>query len=138
MADTTEAETRAALLATARNAADSLARSVIDKSDETPIETNIGSLRGLADLIGALVDDARRCGGLDCMGRSIDGTKLWITRDRFEDIERRAALYQAALRTIANAADQSGGEYGMLVDWQGTVDALSATARRALTDPQER
>lgn len=134
MGDMTEANARAALLTTGRRASESLARSVTDKPTEAAVETNVGSLRGLAGVLEALVDDAERCGGLDCMGRSVDGTKLWVTRDRFEEVERRAARLESSLRAIADAVDASGGELDMLIDWQGTARALSEAARRALDD----
>ncbi|SEN60743.1 hypothetical protein SAMN05192583_3135 [Sphingomonas gellani] len=127
-----EAETRARLLETGRRAAETLGRSVADKPDDAPIETNIASLRGLAEVMSSLVDDAHRCGGIDCMGRSVDGVKLWVTRDRFEALERQAVRYGAALAAIAQAGETAGGDMDMLVDWQGTVRALSQVARRTL------
>lgn len=131
MADQADGETRAILLATGQRAAETLARSMADKPADAPIETNAGSLRGLAEVIGALVGEANRCGGVDCMGRSIDGMKLWVTRDRFEEIESRAARYEATLRAIARAAE-AGGDMDMLIDWQGTARAMSTSAQQAL------
>lgn len=132
MADTLEADARVNLLATGRRASQTLAQSMADKPGEAAIETNVGSLRGLAEVIGALVDEANRCGGIDCMGRSVDGTKLWVTRDRFEEVERRASRYEATLRAIAAAVQADGGEMDMLIDWQVTARALAAAARQAL------
>lgn len=132
MADTVETDARVTLLATGRRAAETLAQSMADKSADAAIETNAGSLRGLAEVIGALVDEANRCGGIDCMGRSVDGTRLWVTRDRFEEVERRAERHEATLRAIAAAVQPDGGDMDMLIDWQGTARALAAAAQRAL------
>ena len=127
-----EDEERTKLLAMGRRAAETLAQSVAGKPAETPIETNAGSLRGLADVIEALLEEANRCGDIDCMGRSIDGTKLWVTRDRFEEVERRVARAESTLRAIAGAVQSDGGEMDMLIDWQGTARALAEAAQEAL------
>lgn len=125
-------QARVRLIAAGQRAAESLGQSVAGRPGEAPIETNVGSLRGLAEVLSALVEDANRCGGVDCMGRSIDGTKLWVTRDRFEAVEQQAVRYRAALISIAQAGEASGSEFDMLVDWQGTVRALAQAARHAL------
>lgn len=135
MTEDAEVEARANLLANGQRAAETLARSVAEKPGDMPIETNVASLRGLSEVIGALVAETGRCGGPDCMGRSVDGTKTWVTRDRLEAVTQRAARMEEALRTIARAAGEAGGgEMDMLVDWQGTVRALGAVAQRALPD----
>jgi hypothetical protein len=96
------------------------------------IETNVSSLRGLSEVVSALVEDAGRCGGADCMGRSIDGTRLWVTRDQFQTMESRARKLEAALVEIVEAGTLAGNEYDMLVDWQGRASALTQVARHAL------
>ena len=135
MSGDAEGRARASLLANGQRAAETLARSVAQKPAEMPIETNVGSLRGLSEVIGALVAETNRCGGIDCMGRSVDGTKTWVTRDRLDAVSQRAARLEEALRTIARAASEAGGgEMDMLVDWQGTVRALGTVAHRALAE----
>ncbi|HEU0066390.1 MAG TPA: hypothetical protein VFQ57_04025 [Sphingomonas sp.] len=132
MADRNEAVARTDLLTTGARACDTLRRSMADKPADTMIETNAQSLTALADVIGSLVDEAGRCGGVDCMGRSIDGTRLWVTLDRFDAVERQAKRYEEALRVIASACSATTNELDMLIDWQGTARSLSATARAAL------
>ena len=62
MADPIERD-RAALKTIAQRAAETLASSTQGKPDPMPIETNIGSLRALSDVIGKLVAEVDRCGG---------------------------------------------------------------------------
>jgi hypothetical protein len=135
--DGLDAACRLHVIATGQRAAETLGLSVVGKSAQAPIETDVSSLRRLSEVVGALVEEVGRCGGVDCMGRSIDGTRLWVTRDRFEAVERRASRLEAALVEIAHAGALAGNEYDMLVDWQGTAFALTQAARRAL-DPTDR
>ena len=123
---------RARVIATGRRAAETLEASVAGKPGDAVIETNVSSLRSLSEVVIALVEDAGRCGGPDCMGRSIDGTRLWVTRDRFETMENRARKLEAALIEIVKAGTLAENEYDMLVDWQGRAGALTQAARRAL------
>lgn len=123
---------RARVIATGRRAAETLGASVAGKPAEAVIETNASSLQGLSEVVIALVEDAGRCGGADCMGRSIDGTRLWVTRDRLEAVDSRARRLEAALVEIVEAGTLGGNEYDMLIDWQGRADALTQAARRAL------
>lgn len=132
MTNLSRADQRATMLATAERASASLSQSVTGKPAETVIETNVQSLSGLARVMKVLLEDARACGGVDCMGRTVDGTKLWVTRDRLEAVEQRAQRYEAALRSIASTCADDAGEMDMLVDWQGTARALSALARQTL------
>jgi hypothetical protein len=126
------------LAALAQRAAASLTGSVEGKQDAAPIETNAASLRGIASVIGDLAAEVRRCAGSSCMGRSIDGVRLWVTQDRF-DVEKARAdhavalanRYAATLHAIAASAP-SDDSLGMLVDWQSHAASLHATARRAL------
>lgn len=123
---------RTELLATARRAALSLQRSIADKPPETPIETNVQSLNGLAAVIDGLVVDADQCGGVDCMGRVSDGVKLWVTRARLDAAEERVARYETMLRTIADLGQGDLGALGMLMDWESTAKSMAEIARSGL------
>lgn len=149
MAEATDSDARTALLEAAGRASSSLQQSIAAKPPGTPIETNVESLGGLSTLIDALLADASRCGGVDCLGRAIDGVKLWVTRDQFEAMGKRvvqseeraarheahASRYKATLRAIADAV-QTQDEMDMLIDWQGTTRAMANAARRVLADDE--
>lgn len=134
MAKATNNNVRAMMLVTAGRASSTLRQSIADKPPETPIKTNAQSLDGLAGLIDALLADTADCGGSDCMGRSVDGVKMWVIRDRLDAAARRAGRYEAALRAIAQAVGDGRDELDMLVDWQDTAQALARRARAALAD----
>ncbi|HEX8484894.1 hypothetical protein [Sphingomonas sp.] len=134
-----EDRAREDLLAVAGRASSSLIRSVAEKAEDAPIETNVASLRGIARVITELAAEVGRCGGSACMGRSIDDVKLWVTQDRF-DVEKARAdravalanQYAATLHAIAAAAPDDDS-LGMLVDWPSHAASLHAAARAALT-----
>lgn len=131
-------------LSGALRASSTLARSLVGKADDSPIETDVRSLRGLAEVIDALVEEAKRCGGPDCMGRAVDGVKLWVTQDRLAiEAERSAAAsarlarYEDALRTIGEVQLLDPGGLDMLVDWHGVALQLRDVAQRALASSVE-
>jgi hypothetical protein len=72
----------------------SILGSVEGKSDQEPVTTDARTLRVLALLIGELATEAAHCGGVDCMGRKVNGSVQWVTRDRLD-----AALEQVRLLT---------------------------------------
>ena len=125
---------RNTILAVARRTSETLRASILEKPGDMTLETNVQSLQGLADVISFLTDETLRCGGEECMGRSIDGMKLWVTRDRYLELEERASRHASALRAIADAVGSDRDELAMLIDWEGTAQALAATAREALRD----
>lgn len=130
---------RESAIAAAERAASTLTGSLGDKPDETPIETNAGSLRGLAAVIANLLAEVKACGGPDCMGRSINGVRLWATQDRLDqeiqraaDATERADRYAAALRTIEAWRASGLGDFAMLVDWQAVASGMRQQAQAAL------
>lgn len=127
---------RATLIATAQRAASSLAQSVVDKDDATPIETNVATLRNLAAVIAQLADDAQRCAGPECFGRSDGGIKTWVTRDWAAIQSSRAERYAAALQAIANAGTGQDEALAMLVDWPSIARQMASCAQEALTSGQ--
>lgn len=118
----------------ARRAADTLARSIEGKPDESPIETNAGSLRALGGVVAQLAAEVDHCAGPDCFGRAQDGIKSWVTRDRLDAETARAERYAAALRAIADAGQAGDGGLGMLVDWHSVALQLAGHARESLRD----
>lgn len=125
---------RVDLIAQGRRAVDALIRSALNKDDGLPVETNIGSLRGLGELIGLLLDEVERCGGADCFGRMQDGIRFWVAREQLEAQTSRAACYASALRTIALARSHRDGDLAMLVDWQSVAEQLIVTAEESLRE----
>jgi hypothetical protein len=123
----------------ARNAICSIVEA---KNDDVPIETNAGSLRSVAVVMGSLEQEVRRCGGDGCMGRSIDGVKLWVTMDRMATVRAiaesaidRVKILEAALRAIT-VRGQTGfiDDYSMLNDWQAIAMEQQQIAESALNE----
>lgn len=131
MMATTSAE-RATILTVSRRAMETLRGSLADKPGDMTIETDVQSLQGLADVISRLLDEVLRCGGEECMGRSIDGVKLWVARDQYLALEQLNERHTRALRAIAEAISPRPDEMSMLIDWEETAQAFAATARAAL------
>lgn len=75
----------------------SILASIEGKVDQEPVTTDARTLRVLALLIGELATEAAQCGGVDCMGRKVNGSVQWVTRDRLETETARA---EAALEQV--------------------------------------
>ena len=113
----------------AERAAQALNASLAEKPDEKPIETDVRSLRGLSGVIGGLLGEVDRCGGVDCMGRALDGRRLWVTKDRFDAEKARADHAQACLDAILDAVRVDESRFGMLIDWQSIVTRVERIAQ---------
>lgn len=72
-------------------AAERMSRDMIAKiSGQDPnaaLAIDVRSFRAIATLLGLVAADSSRCGGDDCMGRAVDGIRLWVTKDRLEQSE---------------------------------------------------
>jgi len=132
------------LLHSAQRAIEAIGGIVEAKEDVVPIATNAGSLRSVATVIDGLSEEVRRCGGDNCMGRAIDGMKLWVTQDRLTQALARAdaatarvMMLEDALRRIAEAETASIGGYAMLRDWEAVVANHRQIAQAALSSAIE-
>ncbi|WP_033922480.1 hypothetical protein [Sphingomonas sp. 37zxx] len=121
----TETDDRLATIDLAERALAQLQQSLAGKDDHVSFEIDTRSLRGLASVIEATRREISRCAGERCMGRAVDGVKLWVAqaqfdveRTRAERAEARLAGMEAALAAIAASADHGEEALGMLVDWQ--------------------
>lgn len=128
-----------ALLQTARRALTALRGTVEQKADQSAIETDVRSLRGMATVIEGLCGEVVKCGGEGCMGRAIDGMKLWVAHDQYQQTKARLALaearlegLEAALRGIAEADAAALPEVALFFDWQAVAQRFQQTARDAL------
>jgi hypothetical protein len=124
---------RASAIEDAERALELLSRSLGDKADGHIIETDARSLRGLARVIVELLDETRLCGGIDCMGRMIDGHRFWVTNDRLDLQKKRTERAEDALRQIVTMIESGADRFELLVDWQGLATTSGAIARAALT-----
>lgn len=127
------------LLLTAERAAASLGGSLADKPDETNIQTDVRSLRGIAAVVDGLRTSLGRCGGADCMGHSPDGIRTWVRAEemnrasrRADAAEARARLLEAALDRIVACSAMPDGELSMMWDWRDIAAEMAACARAAL------
>lgn len=114
------------------------------KDDDDKIETNVRSLRNLTSIIENLIEEvqaarasANSCG--DCMGGLIDGVRLWVLSDRFEDLKKsaeetavRAEKYEDYLRTISAISLDDQPEVSIFADWRGVAFKMQAIAENAL------
>ena len=128
-----------ALLQTARRALTALLGTVEQKPDQSAIETDVRSLRGMATVIEGLCGEVVKCGGEGCMGRTIDGIRLWVAHDQYQAAQARLALaearagqLEAALRGIAEADAESLPEVALFFDWQAVAQRFQQAARDAL------
>ncbi|MEG3166320.1 hypothetical protein U1701_17160 [Sphingomonas sp. PB2P19] len=69
--------------------------------EPTQIQTNAGILLAIGEVMALMLEDLHACDGTQCMGRAIDGMKLWVTQDRFNAAQKRAVRMEDALRRIA-------------------------------------
>jgi hypothetical protein len=128
------------LINVAQRALMALRGTVEEKSDQSAIETDVRSLRGVATVIEGLCTEVVKCGGEGCMGRAIDGIRLWVADDQYQqakaraiEAEARAERLEAALRNIAEADAAALPEVAMFWDWQAAAQCLQQTARNALS-----
>lgn len=71
------------------------------KEPKTRIETDATTLLAIGEVMALMLEDLHACGGTQCMGRAIDGIKLWVTQNQFDAAHKRAACMQNVLRCIA-------------------------------------
>lgn len=133
------AEGHRPLLMTADRALAALGGSLADKPDDTAIETNARSLRGLASVMDGLRQGLGRCGGADCMGYGGDGIRTWVRSEdlarvsaRADRAEARARELEGALALIAEQTAVGGGALAMAWDWDVIAADMAARARAAL------
>lgn len=133
------AEEHQPLLLTAERALAALDGSLADKPDETAIETNARSLRGLASVVAGLHRNLRRCGGADCLGYNEDGMRTWVrseeltrTADRARRAEARVRELEVVLTQIVEKATVSEGALPMAWDWDVIAAEMAAHARSAV------
>jgi hypothetical protein len=128
-----------ALLQTARRALTALLGTVEQKPDQSAIETDVRSLRGMATVIEGLCGEVVKCGGEGCMGRTIDGMRLWVAHDQYQQMKTRLASIEAhverleaALRGIAETDAETLPEVALFFDWQAAAQRFQQAARDAL------
>lgn len=117
-----------------------LSDTLADKLDEALIETDARTLRGLLTVVSGLLGEVNRCAGSDCMGRAIDGFRLWTPHARLaaetgraDEATHRAEAAEAALRQIASVGQVGGGHHlGLLTDWQDVARSQAWIAHAAL------
>ena len=124
------------ILLNAERALAALGGSLADKPDDTAIETNARSLRGLASVVDGLRQGLSRCGGADCMGYGGDGIRTWV---RSEDLARMSARarraearveeLEAALAWIVEQGTVGGDALEMAWDWDVIAAEMAAHAR---------
>ena len=132
------------LLLTAERALAALDGSLADKPDDTTIETNARSLRGLASVVAGLHQGLRRCGGADCMGYGRDGIRTWVRSedlgrmtDRARRAEVRVGALEVALGRIIDQATVGEGALAMAWDWYAIAIEMAAEARNAIAGSHE-
>jgi hypothetical protein len=122
---------REELLALAQRTLAALGTAAASNEGTAPIETNSASLIAIAKVITQMLEDMQACGGAGCMGRAVDGTRLWVTQDRFDVVHAQGIRLRAILQQIAAEDNQDEG-YDMLVDWRENTSTLRRLARAAL------
>lgn len=122
----------ARLIDAAQRALSAIGGVVAAKEDPAPIATNAGSLRGVAAVLTELTHEVRRCGGGDCMGRQVDGFKLWVTQDRLDAVQKRLFAAEAALARIVAEANDPVPDFAMLRDWHAVALRQGQIAQSAL------
>jgi hypothetical protein len=122
---------RGQLIDRARQTIVALGQAVDGKEPKAQMQTDTSTLRAIAELMASMLEDLTACGGANCMGRTIDGFKLWITQDRFERTQARNAQLEQALRSINRAGGQAD-EDDMLIDWRETAKSMSRLAGTTL------
>lgn len=122
---------RGQLIDRARQTIAAIGQAVDGKKPKTQVQTDTSTLRAIGELMATMLEDMTACGGAHCMGRTIDGIKLWVTQDRFERVQARNAQLEQALRSIDGASGQ-GDEEDMLIDWRETARSMSRLAGATL------
>ena len=127
------------LLMTAERAVGALSGSLADKPDDTSIQTDARSLRGIASVVDGLRTRLGRCGGADCMGHSRDGIRTWVRNEelsrasrRADKAESRATMLEAALAQIVAYSATPDDELSMMWDWRDIAAQMATRARTAL------
>lgn len=127
------------ILATAGRALAALEGSLDGKPDDTPIQTDVRSLRGLADVMNGLRGPLSRCGGSDCFGHRAEGIRTWVRQEslaeqaaRADAAEQRLRQLETALRHVAEATTLPEGQIDILWDWRGVADRAGSIARATL------
>lgn len=130
---------RSNLIAAAVETAAGLDRTVqVVQGGDAPVRTTGATLKGLSGLLRCLSDEVSSCGGADCMGRKIEGLRLWVTMDQFNAVEAEAKALReerdrltAALRQIADgtAIDVQDRFFG---DAEGAMRSVRTFAMAAI------
>jgi hypothetical protein len=83
-----------------RTSRDMLGR-VAGSDEATTVTIDVPSFRAIATMLGVMAAEALKCGGEDCMGRAVDGVRLWVTKDRFDQLSARARQNQDEVARLA-------------------------------------
>lgn len=124
-----------------------VAPTLMGRSDDDPIETDVRTLRHLTNVIATLNAKLETsihaqhtgCDNPACMGADIDGIKFWIPAPHFESMQeksksvaQRAQHYAHGLRQIADQHFDVNSDYSLLIDWENIARRFQQIARVTL------
>lgn len=126
-------------LACADRAIAALTQSLDGKPDETSIETDVRSLRGLASVVDELRGGLRRCGGSECFGHGEGGFRAWVRSEllaretaRAAAAQERARELEAALARVVEAVTLPQDQDDIFWDWRGAAAYARSVGGAAL------
>jgi hypothetical protein len=133
------ANKKAALVEAAKKAARGMLASTEGKDGAAAVNTDVRTFRSLAAMLNTLSGEVAQCGGSDCMGRKIDGLRLWVTHDQLtvaqaeaETLRHEIYRLRAALRRIAEEDAEPMGLVALFDDASSVRHHFRGLAATAL------